>query len=112
MNPAPCSCLVSINFIFFDFESDSKKAKFSSPGIPNIYSTPSCSRASINRSEAFPIIFPFRFSCLSLYLNILFLRSESVVVETDDRSCIPKVLPIAQRYDCCDNSGSFRSAVE
>src|SRR3954452_8678108 len=55
MNPAPCSCRVRINFTFEERERLSRKSRFSSPGTPNIYSTPSSSRHWMNRSEALVI---------------------------------------------------------
>jgi hypothetical protein len=52
MNPAACSCRVRISLIF-DRESESSMSRFSSPGIPKMYSTPSFSSALMNRSDAF-----------------------------------------------------------
>ncbi|KJZ96208.1 hypothetical protein ClosIBUN13A_CONTIG167g02591 [Clostridium sp. IBUN13A] len=52
INAAPCSCLVVINFI-----DESRKAfitsRFSSPGIPKIYSTPSSSKHFTNNFAVF-----------------------------------------------------------
>src|SRR6185369_11607416 len=55
MNPAPCSWRVRISLIFDDLERLSRRSRFSSPGTPKIYSTPSSSRHCINKSEAFII---------------------------------------------------------
>ena len=51
MNPAACSCRVKINRIS-EFERASSRSRFSSPGIPKTYSTPSASKALMNRSDA------------------------------------------------------------
>src|SRR3546814_2844639 len=53
MKPAPCSWRVRIILIDFDRDRLSRKSRFSSPGTPKIYSTPSSSRHSMNRSDAF-----------------------------------------------------------
>src|SRR3546814_143530 len=53
MKPAPCSCRVRISLIDFERDRLSRKSRFSSPGTPKIYSTPSSSRHSMNRSDAF-----------------------------------------------------------
>jgi len=52
MKPAPCSWRVITNSIG-ERESESRKSKFSSPGIPKTYSTPSASRAFTSKSDAF-----------------------------------------------------------
>src|SRR5512143_2139647 len=52
MKAAVCSWRVMITLIF-DVRSDSRKSRFSSPGRPNMYSTPSSSSCLTNRSEAF-----------------------------------------------------------
>ena len=52
IKPAPCSWRVNMSLIV-DVRSDSNKSRFSSPGIPKIYSTPSASRALTNKSDAF-----------------------------------------------------------
>jgi hypothetical protein len=57
INPAPCSCLVMINCIL-EFLRELRRSRFSSPGIPKMYLTPSFSRALTTRSEVFTIIFP------------------------------------------------------
>src|SRR5512135_3673610 len=51
MNAAACSCRVMIALIF-DFLRDSRKSRFSSPGRPKIYSTPSSSSCFTSRSDA------------------------------------------------------------
>src|SRR5688500_14396589 len=53
MKPAPCSWRVRISLICFERESESRKSRFSSPGTPKMYSQPSASRHSMNRSDAF-----------------------------------------------------------
>src|SRR4051812_43097204 len=55
MKPAPCSWRVRIRRIFFERDRLSRKSRFSSPGTPKTYSTPSSSRHEINRSEALVI---------------------------------------------------------
>ena len=55
INPAACSCLVRMSLIL-ERERESRKSRFSSPGIPKIYSTPSSSRHWIMRSEAFIVV--------------------------------------------------------
>ena len=44
IKPAACSCRVRISLIF-EFFSEFSRSRFSSPGMPKIYSTPSASRA-------------------------------------------------------------------
>src|SRR5919112_1548748 len=53
MKPAPCSCRVRTSLILSDRDSESRKSRFSSPGTPKMYSQPSASRHSMNRSDAF-----------------------------------------------------------
>src|SRR5436853_2455033 len=55
MKPAPCSWRVRISLIVVERERLSRKSRFSSPGTPKIYSTPSSSRHWMNRSEALVI---------------------------------------------------------
>src|SRR3569833_310241 len=55
MKPAPCSWRVRISLIFEDLDRLSRKSRFSSPGTPKIYWTPSSSRHCTNTSEAFII---------------------------------------------------------
>src|ERR1700740_1404998 len=57
MNPAACSCRVITSFIF-EPRSDSRTSRFSSPGMPKIYSTPSLSSARTRRSEPLVIAAP------------------------------------------------------
>src|SRR6202048_540629 len=52
MKPAACSCRVSTSLIF-ERRSDSRTARFSSPGMAKMHSTPSFSRAATKRSEPF-----------------------------------------------------------
>src|SRR5690606_34345249 len=51
MIPAACSCRVSTSSIE-EVRSDSIRSRFSSPGMPNTYSTPSASSAATKRSDA------------------------------------------------------------
>src|SRR5659263_679651 len=55
MKAAPCSCRVTMNFIF-DLERESRMSSISSPGTPNIYDTPSFSRHFTKRSLPFILI--------------------------------------------------------
>src|SRR5436190_12672388 len=55
MKPAPCSWRVRISLILVERDRLSRKSRFSSPGTPNTYSTPSSSRQWMNRSEALVI---------------------------------------------------------
>src|ERR1700753_955623 len=55
MKPAPCWCRVRISLFLVDRDRLSRKSRFSSPGTPKTYSTPSSSRHAINRSEALVI---------------------------------------------------------
>src|SRR6056297_958540 len=52
MKPAACSCRVRINRID-EVRRDSSRSRFSSPGTPKMYVTPSASSARTNRSDAF-----------------------------------------------------------
>ena len=52
VDPAACSWRVRIRRIF-ERRSDSSRSRFSSPGMPNTYSTPSASSDLTNRSDAF-----------------------------------------------------------
>src|SRR5580698_1154228 len=55
MKPAPCSCRVRISLILVERDRLSRKSRFSSPGTPKTYSTPSSSRHWMNRSDALVI---------------------------------------------------------
>ena len=50
MKPAACSCRVNTSRID-ERDRESSRSRFSSPGIPKTYSTPSASRQATNRSE-------------------------------------------------------------
>ena len=50
IKPAACSCLVTTRRMA-DVRRDSSRSRFSSPGTPNTYGTPSFSRARTKRSE-------------------------------------------------------------
>src|SRR6185437_3043294 len=52
---AACSWRVRISLIFFERDRLSRKSRFSSPGTPKMYSTPSSSRHATNRSDALVI---------------------------------------------------------
>src|SRR5215469_15524208 len=52
MKPAPCSWRVRISLILAERDRLSRKARFSSPGTPKTYSTPSSSRHWMKRSDA------------------------------------------------------------
>src|SRR5579859_6575836 len=74
MKPAPCSCRVRISLILVERDRLSRKSRFSSPGTPNTYSTPSSSRQAIKRSEALVI-------CVRPSLEVCELGSFSRVCE-------------------------------
>ena len=50
---AACSCLTRTNFIVSESASEIIRSAFSSPGKPKMYSTPSFSKHSMKRSDAF-----------------------------------------------------------
>ena len=52
MNPAPCSWRVIIKRML-EFVNEFSKSRFSSPGTPKMYWTPSFSNAFTNKSDAF-----------------------------------------------------------
>jgi hypothetical protein len=52
MNPAPCSWRVRIKRML-EFFNEFSKSRFSSPGTPKMYWTPSFSNAFTNKSDAF-----------------------------------------------------------
>src|SRR5262245_48407913 len=52
MNPAACSWRVTINWML-ERDKASRSCRFSSPGMPKTYLTPSFSKALTNSSEAF-----------------------------------------------------------
>src|SRR5258708_5206898 len=54
MNPATCSCRVTTS-LMEEVRSAPRKSKFSSPGTPKMYSTPSFSSARTIRSAPFTI---------------------------------------------------------
>src|SRR5580692_8373749 len=54
MNPATCSCRVTTS-LMLEVRSASRKSKFSSPGTPKMYSTPSFSSARTIKSAPFTV---------------------------------------------------------